>query len=254
MRKIEKNFTPLAIVSEKIEKEFQKNLIAKKHVGNDGYKIVREDLVKLYHNKCAYCEKDLADTDKPVEHYRPKSERKEVDNKQVSNGYYWLAYSWCNLILACTQCNRSKSTYFDLLSTSKPVYSGESFKELQYKNFDNSELPFLINPEQIAENELNEQFYFEINGSIVGKTPRMKYTIKVCDLNRTELQQTKRFGLLSLYINRYNQRLFKEPKNKKRILESIIEELERETNEKSEFTVWRKFVINYFREIYKRQK
>ena len=39
-----------------------------------------------------------------VEHFRPKAEVKEAgENHQ---GYWWLAYSWENLLIACKTCNQ----------------------------------------------------------------------------------------------------------------------------------------------------
>jgi len=248
MRKINKNFTPLSIVSQTIERHFLENKNTGKHIKSDCYKIIREDLEIIYHSKCAYCEKDLSDTDKPIEHYRPKSECKEFETKKEKNGYFWLAYSWNNLLLSCTQCNRAKSTYFDISTKTNAKYSNETFKELQYKDYDTVEQPLLINPEQISETELNEQFYFELNGNIVGKTEKMKYTINVCDLNRDGLKH-RRFILLNTYLNDYEKAISKNNSNKKQIIEDILEKLDDETTEKSEFTAWRKFIIDFFTKI-----
>jgi uncharacterized protein (TIGR02646 family) len=67
---------------------------------------VRAALEKLFHDKCAYCEwKPTGGSDWDVEHYRPKG---RVAEREDHPGYYWLAYTWGNLYLACTHCNQNR--------------------------------------------------------------------------------------------------------------------------------------------------
>lgn len=61
-----------------------------------GERDVQKILKELYHEKCAFCEQKAEVL--AVEHFRPKSI------------YYWLAYSWDNLLLACQKCNSHKLT------------------------------------------------------------------------------------------------------------------------------------------------
>ncbi len=59
------------------------------------YEDIKEKLINIYNDKCAYCESK--ERRLQVEHFRPKSK------------YYWLAYSWDNLLLSCSACNSKKS-------------------------------------------------------------------------------------------------------------------------------------------------
>ncbi len=67
-------------------------------------KDIKESLSKIYHQKCAFCEQKIAkcidnnleECSSTVEHYRPKSK------------YYWLAFSWDNLLWCCHRCNQKK--------------------------------------------------------------------------------------------------------------------------------------------------
>ena len=78
-------------------------------------KEVRKTLKFIYNDKCAYCEQRLifpkknqnksAENDLTVEHFRPKAV------------YYWLAYSWDNLLPVCYDCNRAKEDDFEILGT-----------------------------------------------------------------------------------------------------------------------------------------
>lgn len=55
-------------------------------------------------NKCCFCEKPVATAD--IEHFRPKSAwQQEKPGRQERPGYYWLAYSWSNMLIACSDCN-----------------------------------------------------------------------------------------------------------------------------------------------------
>ena len=78
---------------------------------------VKESLMICQRGKCCYCETIFR---KPyeyphVEHWRPKSSwRQARDQGRTRPGYYWLAYSWDNLLLSCVFCNTSKSDLFPL--------------------------------------------------------------------------------------------------------------------------------------------
>jgi hypothetical protein len=65
--------------------------------------------------KCCYCEGPFAQTFQEVEHLRPqKGIKKSVGSEQLKPGYWWLAYDWENLLLACRACNGLKSTVFPI--------------------------------------------------------------------------------------------------------------------------------------------
>lgn len=67
------------------------------------------------HHKCAYCEEWMrSPSNQDTEHFRPKrhalrAPRQDPQTgKQVtprSAGYWWLAWSWENLLLTCATCN-----------------------------------------------------------------------------------------------------------------------------------------------------
>lgn len=73
-------------------------------------------LQKAQHNKCCYCERKRERSEIDVEHFRPKGAVKQARGLvELYPGYYWLAYSWDNLYLACKPCNTGcKGTLFPL--------------------------------------------------------------------------------------------------------------------------------------------
>ncbi|HJZ96453.1 MAG TPA: hypothetical protein VKE70_08090, partial [Candidatus Solibacter sp.] len=68
-----------------------------------------KELEKLFHSKCAYCESHFTHaTPKEIEHFRPKSEIRTTNRKDLAPGYFWLAGAWTNLLISCTDCNRER--------------------------------------------------------------------------------------------------------------------------------------------------
>ena len=82
-----------------------------------GWAVVKGVLMRMHHKKCCYCETKLPiPANLHVEHFRPKGavRQNRGDNDEFP-GYYWLAYSWENLLLACFDCNTTyKGTMFPL--------------------------------------------------------------------------------------------------------------------------------------------
>lgn len=85
------------------------------------YDAVKPTLADMQQLKCCYCEKRQEQAKyRDVEHYRPKSL------------YWWLAWTWENLLFACIDCNREqKRDQFPLtagdvaLRASEPPPGGE---------------------------------------------------------------------------------------------------------------------------------
>ena len=92
-------------------------------------------LENTFHQKCAYCEREISGYYGDAEHYRPKCavKRKTEDGtfeiptceildpkqgrmvEQPHPGYFWLAYDWRNLLPSCVFCNsgHGKNERFD---------------------------------------------------------------------------------------------------------------------------------------------
>jgi len=65
--------------------------------------VAKDALWRQQHSKCCYCEKTYPQTGHDVEHYRPVSH------------YWWLAWTWENLMFSCQNCNRfAKNAKFPL--------------------------------------------------------------------------------------------------------------------------------------------
>jgi len=159
---------------------------------------ITEKLSKIYKNKCAFCEQkiikcennNLEDCSSTVEHYRPKST------------YYWLAYSWDNLLWCCHRCNQEKDNKFKTLN--EPIIYNDNFKENIHSHtqqYNEIEKPFMINPE--LESILNKLTFCK--GKIDSTDKRVKYTIETCKLDRKELNE-KRKKVIDEVIKKVNSK------------------------------------------------
>jgi len=148
---------------------------------------VKDALKTIYSEKCAFCEQkiteckdnNLEECSSTVEHYRPKSK------------YYWLAYSWDNLLWCCHRCNQNKDNHFEIFNTH--VEYEKSFKDKIHastKSYQEIEEPKMIHPElESVRDKLN--FY---DGIICSNDndERVKYTIETCGLDRDDLNEARK--------------------------------------------------------------
>jgi len=97
------------------------------------YQALRDYLLWLFHNLCAYCQVDYRSATVQVEHFRPKS---RVTGEKLHPGYYWLMFDSNNLLPSCSRCNNKKRNRF-------PV-AGQ--RALSPQANLNAEQPLLLNP------------------------------------------------------------------------------------------------------------
>ncbi len=74
---------------------------------------VKQTLKDMQHGKCCFCESKITHIAYgDVEHFRPKKAVLQ-DGQLERPGYYWLAYTWENLLFSCELCNRrEKGAWF----------------------------------------------------------------------------------------------------------------------------------------------
>jgi uncharacterized protein (TIGR02646 family) len=154
------------------------------------YKRMKEELFRLYHGKCAYCESPLRLSSwDQLDHFRPKNEVLDEHKRMVCidragkphTGYYWLAYEWTNLLPSCAVCNQRKGAIFPVLPGS--VHAKRPGKE-------SGEKPILIHP--IRDDPACHLEYVPTTGFLKSKTPRGKGCIDLLYLNREELVNERR--------------------------------------------------------------
>jgi uncharacterized protein (TIGR02646 family) len=147
-------------------------------------KTVRYSLFKLFHAKCAYCETLIDETKRTdIELFRPKLGAVGLDKEYSEDHYWWLAYRWENMLLACPACTRSKATKFPVLNLrATPEEVGSALS---------NEGALLLDPTNPDDNPVHH-FKFLINGRVEPRTDRGEVTISVLSLNRSSLIGARR--------------------------------------------------------------
>ena len=138
---------------------------------------VRDQLGKDQHGKCCYCEVEIQHPymERDVEHWRPKGAViDQPGSPKMYPGYYWLAYDWNNLFLACNVCNRlKKRSRFPLA-----VGSARARSHLANVAF---EMPEILKPDGPDDPETHIEF---VSDQPRGITPLGASTIRAVGLRR----------------------------------------------------------------------
>jgi uncharacterized protein (TIGR02646 family) len=140
--------------------------------GDDGAK---EKLFNAQCRKCGYCEKREEQSKwREAEHYRPKSV------------YWWLAWTWENLLFACMDCNREhKKEQFPLVDEAQRLAAEQPAP--------GNEQPLLIDP---CDPDIDPANEIEFRRQRVqrkerwtphGLTERGRETVRICGLDRPSL-------------------------------------------------------------------
>jgi hypothetical protein len=150
----------------------------------DGYRIVARELWEAQRHKCCYCERVIECNFYDVEHYRPKLLVDHCRRQAVIRGYWWLAFTWENLLFSCKGCNegKAKGIQFPLTPESIPL-AAEQAPSL-------GERPLLLDPtRECGIGHIEFRLWPDRkwrpaarNGSAKGRE-----TIRVCMLGRDDL-------------------------------------------------------------------
>ena len=214
---------------------------------------VRELLLSIYFNKCAYCE--IKDFEPDVEHYRPK---KRVKGLSTHPGYYWLCYEWTNLLPACRFCNtgKGKGNKFPIVGrrVSAPIFDAANNLDKVSCRAQNSPLinerAYLLHPEV---DDPKPCFTFTKNGSIRGidGNDRGRKTIEICDLNRENLKY-RRQKILDNLVEQIEDilMLFLEERinstNLKIALRNVFVKIENRCMPQNEFSLFTTYIKEHF--------
>jgi uncharacterized protein (TIGR02646 family) len=157
-------------------------------IRDDLYKEQKAILVQVFSGKCVYCESAItANQPGDVEHFRPKGTVTHEDGTPVVDaagapheGYWWLAYDWENLLLACKLCNSRSSEY-----GKGTIFPLENEATRAFRPTDVEGAPLLIHP---CKKDPNQHFHFHETGFVAGLTPEGEACVRILGLNREWLQ------------------------------------------------------------------
>jgi hypothetical protein len=156
-------------------------------------------LSKMSYGKCWYSESPEVHSFFDVDHYRPKLETRRSD-KEIDQGYEWLAFSWENFRLSAQRSNRlstdeetdetqGKSSWFPLMEGSpKACWSDRCVED---------EMPVLLDPTKKKDVRLIE---VKDNGRIgtsrfclgSNNKNRVEISVKILGLDLPKLLEARR--------------------------------------------------------------
>lgn len=238
MIETKKNLTTVpASLNSKLTKQRRQELIAAKaYISKDIYHTryktndVKTALQAIYHGKCAFCEQKIEFPH--VEHFRPK------------NIYYWLTYSWDNLLFACQGCNSHKNNHFEVLLNRATAFQLNNIHQLGVK-YNELEQNLFVNPESTP--NIKAKLVFDKNGNIESSDKAMDYTIKTCKLNRPKLADERK-RIRDNFIKKIKARfLLKRPKEQMlESLKDLIKDFKEDAQDpKNEYLAFRRYLINH---------
>ncbi|MBM7112450.1 HNH endonuclease [Archangium primigenium] len=162
--------------------------------------MAHDALWRAQNYKCCYCESREQSKRNDVEHFRPKARADRRPGSNETHGYWWLTWTWENLLFACRNCNQApaKLDKFPLAEGSEALREGDVPP--------GAERPLLIDP--ATQSGIEHIQFVQTSLGTVSKTgrwyPRPRHgsrwgamTIKACMLDRPDL--------LDLYGQRVEQ-------------------------------------------------
>ncbi len=139
-------------------------------------------LRKEFNHRCAYCEQ-IIDPKSPAFNgrYRPKRNAKNLDGTESQDHYYWLTYTWKNLLLLCPDCFSYKYNSFPVKGNRCTIKAtGASLKK---------ENALLLNP---GDEDPESSIQYSRDGEMIGTDERASMTIEILKLNRIDLLERRR--------------------------------------------------------------
>jgi uncharacterized protein (TIGR02646 family) len=138
---------------------------------------VRSALFHTSNGRCSFCNTPgRAGAEIRPHRLRPAQDAVAADGRTSRRHYWWLAYEWENLFLACAGCRTAQGSKFPTERRRVRVGTHERLAE--------RERPYLIDPTQ---EDPEPHFAYLDTGEVVWRDERGFITIETFDLNRPQL-------------------------------------------------------------------
>jgi hypothetical protein len=186
-----------------VERRDQTRIISERVVT---HATVQSALLKLFHGKCAFCE---ARDRISVYRFRPPAEARPARKLGTEHLYYtWLADAWENLFPICKGCQPEDPDYFPVqrqrarLPTLPELQAYVNNSTGRWANYPPSEAALLLDP--CAQSSFHSHLHPQVNGQLIGISPRGMATVDHFKLNRPERVEQRRVA-----FDQYLERLFR---------------------------------------------
>jgi energy-coupling factor transporter ATP-binding protein EcfA2 len=134
------------------------------------------ELGRIAANRCMFCSQPAGQGLQP-HRFRPPQDAVAADGSTSRRHYWWLAYEWQNVYLACGDCHFAQGSKFPVAN--KRVRVGAR------KRLNDREHPLLVDP---FEDDPEAIFIYLDSGEVVAQDGRGQVTIETFDLNRPALR------------------------------------------------------------------
>lgn len=148
--------------------------------------------------KCVYCESVQEDTNSNFQllYYRPFPNEANVKNWQKTLHYFWLAWQWPNMYLACPTCYEhymNNGRPFPVENLRAHPTMCQSYEELfQIAWLNEIEKPLILDPCYDNPEEHIQYILTDDSVELKGASKRGEVTISVLELNREALRRARK--------------------------------------------------------------
>ncbi len=157
---------------------------------------LRDNLVTLFDECCAFCETRVGD-DAHVHRFRPIANAEPAVDTSTSHLYYaWLAEAWQNLYPICNDCRPDRTEYFPVKNDRRaPLPGPEAFEAFvvredgRWPEFPLKEAHVFADP--CYDEKLWRHFRFLPHGMIIGRDRTGRETIAQFKLDRNTLTRDR---------------------------------------------------------------
>ncbi|UCR84297.1 AAA family ATPase [Pseudomonas chlororaphis] len=159
---------------------------------------VRLGLSRLFHGKCAFCER--AEVPTAIYRFRPRTQASPLQRTPDAHLYYvWLSSAWENLYAICKGCEPERVDYFPVRGSRSPLPSARQIEAYAQENmglwrdYPLKEQQLLLDPcEQV---DLARHLSVDLSGQLYGLSERGAKTIEHFKLNRLQVLKLRKIKL-----------------------------------------------------------
>ncbi len=154
---------------------------------------IKEQLIAIQDNKCAYCTKNLDDRVPNADHMQLEGDREHIAPKSI---YPQFLFTELNLVLACDVCNRTLKNDADTILTYNAVYRNSVFNIVHpyiddYTLHIEFDTPMIICLRHLSQKGFNTIDMFKLDGQYATKIRSERYSDSIRPALEQEIEDLK---------------------------------------------------------------